>query len=110
MKKEMNVSIDHSRHERAVAQVDYLCAGRMRYRTSSFDDALSFDQKLSRLNDPSGFDVEKTSSVQHNGMCPSLGRRLRKAASETKNGDAGEKGRSTQHANNSFRANGEPQS
>jgi hypothetical protein len=82
----------------------------MRHRTSSFDDALSFHQKLSGLNDPSGFDVEKTRSVQHNGMCPSLGRRLRKATSETKNGDAGEKSRPTQHGKNSFGANCEPQS
>jgi hypothetical protein len=93
----MNVRIDHSRHQSAVPEVDYLRSGGMRHRSSGFADALSFHQNLSGLNDASGFDVEKARGVQHNWMCPSLGRRLRKASSETDNGDAGEENKSRRH-------------
>jgi len=60
----MDVSVDQSGEQRGVAEIDRLCAGRMRDGLADFDDPVALDEDFAGRHEFSGFDVEKASGVE----------------------------------------------
>ena len=57
-----------SGHQRAVAQVDDLRAGRMRHRRAGGADAGAFDQHFARADDAARVDLEESRGVEDDGL------------------------------------------
>jgi hypothetical protein len=74
----MNVGVDQSGHEGAVAEIDDFCAGRALNRNSYRDNAIALHQNFAGLEQTSVLDIQQTGGVKNDGAR----RRLRLGSGE----------------------------
>ena len=64
----MHMSIDETRQQRAIAEVDELRTRWMRNRRTHGDNAVTFDQNLTRRKHAACIDLEQACRVQNDRM------------------------------------------
>jgi hypothetical protein len=68
VEKEMYVSVDQTRHQGRIAEIDGLRAGGMANRGAGSNDLSAFDQHLARGENTARFYVEKARGMENDGL------------------------------------------
>jgi hypothetical protein len=66
VQKEVYMSVDQSRHKRAVTKIDYLCACGMVNAAANFLDLVADDQNFAGHDHVTSFNLQQASSMKDN--------------------------------------------